>query len=164
MQKKKKECVCQYLRHVLKNSNQQWGSLRYSQFSSLRNDVLSLLTFTQILGGGLVTESCPTLVTPWILACQAPLPMGRIGRILQARILEWVPFPSSGDLPDPEIKARPPALQADSSPTWATGEYQLSHQGSPRILEWVAYPFSSGSSPPRNWTRVFCFAARLFTS
>ena len=24
--------------------------------------------------------------------------------------------------------------------------YQLSHQGSPRILEWVAYPFSKGSS------------------
>ena len=24
--------------------------------------------------------------------------------------------------------------------------YQLSHQGSPRILEWVAHPFSSGSS------------------
>ena len=30
--------------------------------------------------------------------------------------------------------------------------YQLSHKGSPRILEWVAYPFSSGSSWPRNWT------------
>ena len=28
--------------------------------------------------------------------------------------------------------------------------YQLSHQGSPRILEWVAYPFSSGSSQPRS--------------
>ena len=28
--------------------------------------------------------------------------------------------------------------------------YQLSHQGSPRILEWVAYPFSSGSSQCRN--------------
>ena len=27
--------------------------------------------------------------------------------------------------------------------------YQLSHQGSPRILKWVAYPFSSGSSQPR---------------
>ena len=25
--------------------------------------------------------------------------------------------------------------------------YQLSHKGSPRILEWVAYPFSSGSLP-----------------
>jgi len=28
--------------------------------------------------------------------------------------------------------------------------YQLSHQGSPRILEWIAYPFSRGSSQPRN--------------
>ena len=27
--------------------------------------------------------------------------------------------------------------------------YQLSHQGSPRILEWVAYPFSRGYSWPR---------------
>ena len=32
--------------------------------------------------------------------------------------------------------------------------YQLSHKGSPRILEWVAYPFPSGSSQPRNGTRV----------
>ena len=30
--------------------------------------------------------------------------------------------------------------------------YQLSHKGSPRILEWVAYPFSRGSSQPRNQT------------
>ena len=28
--------------------------------------------------------------------------------------------------------------------------YQLSYQGSPRILEWVADPFSNGSSQPRN--------------
>ena len=33
--------------------------------------------------------------------------------------------------------------------------YQLSHKGSPRILEWVAYPFSR-SSPPRDQTRVSC--------
>ena len=32
--------------------------------------------------------------------------------------------------------------------------YQLSHKGSPRILEWVVYPFSSVSSRPRNWTGV----------
>ena len=32
--------------------------------------------------------------------------------------------------------------------------YQLSHQGSPRTLEWVAYPFSSGSPQPRNRTRA----------
>ena len=41
---------------------------------------------------------------------------------------------------------------------------QLSHKGSPRILEWVAYPFSRGSSWPRNWTRVFCIAGRFFTN
>ena len=34
--------------------------------------------------------------------------------------------------------------------------YQLSHQGSPRILEWVACPFSSGSSWPKNWTGASC--------
>ena len=34
--------------------------------------------------------------------------------------------------------------------------YQLSHQGNPRILEWVAYPFSRVSSWPRNRTGVSC--------
>ena len=42
--------------------------------------------------------------------------------------------------------------------------YQLSHQGSPRILEWVAYPFSRGSSQPRKWTQVSCIAGGFFTS
>ena len=42
--------------------------------------------------------------------------------------------------------------------------YQLSHQGSPRVLEWVAYPFSSGSSWPRNQTGDSCVAGRFFPS
>ena len=41
--------------------------------------------------------------------------------------------------------------------------YQLSHKGSPRILEWVAYPFSSRSSQPRDPTGVSCIAGRFFT-
>ena len=41
--------------------------------------------------------------------------------------------------------------------------YQLSHKGIPRILEWAAYPFSSRSSQPRNWTRVSCIARGFFT-
>ena len=41
--------------------------------------------------------------------------------------------------------------------------YQLGHQESPRTLEWVAYPFSSRSSWPRNWTRVPCIAGGFFT-
>ena len=36
--------------------------------------------------------------------------------------------------------------------------YQLSHKGSPKIPERVAYPFSSGSSRPRNRTGVSCIA------
>ena len=36
--------------------------------------------------------------------------------------------------------------------------YQLSHQGSPRTLEWVAHPFSRASSQPRNRIRVSCTA------
>ena len=40
--------------------------------------------------------------------------------------------------------------------------YHLNHQGSPRILEWVAYPFSRGSSWPRNWTGVSCIADGFF--
>ena len=42
--------------------------------------------------------------------------------------------------------------------------YQLSYKGSPRILEWVAYPFSSRSSRPRNQTRVSCIAGGFFTN
>ena len=54
-------------------------------------------------------------------------PMGyRVRGILQVRILEWVAFPTSpGDLLNPGIKPRSPALQALL--------YQLSHQGSPII-------------------------------
>ena len=42
------------------------------------------------------------------------LPGSSIHGILQARILEWVPFPSPGDLPNPGIEPRSSALQADS--------------------------------------------------
>ena len=42
--------------------------------------------------------------------------------------------------------------------------YQLSHKGSPRILEWVAYPSSSRSSWPMNQTRVSCIAGEFFTN
>ena len=42
--------------------------------------------------------------------------------------------------------------------------YQLSHKGSPGLLEWVAYPFSSRSSWPRNQTRVSCIEGRFFTN
>ena len=42
--------------------------------------------------------------------------------------------------------------------------YCLSHKGSPRVLEWVVYPFSSGSSQLRSRTSVSCIAGGFFTS
>ena len=65
-----------------------------------------------------VAQSCPTLCIPMDYTVRG---------ILQARILEWVAFPFSRDLPNPGIEPRSSALQADS--------YQLSHKGSPRMLE-----------------------------
>ena len=32
-----------------------------------------------------------------------------------------------------------------------------------RIVEWVAFPFSRGSSQARDWTQVSCIAGRFFT-
>ena len=42
--------------------------------------------------------------------------------------------------------------------------YQLNHKESPRILEWVAYPFSCRSSWPRDQTGVSCIAGGFFTN
>ena len=65
-------------------------------------------------------------------------------------------FPSPGDLPNPGIKPRSPHCR------WLL--YQLSHKGSPRTLEWIAYPFSRGSSWPSNRTGVSWIAGGFFTN
>ena len=60
-------------------------------------------------GCGLVAQACPTLATPWTVACQAPLSMG----FSRQECWSGVPFPSPGNLPDPGIKLAPllsPAL------------------------------------------------------
>ena len=54
------------------------------------------------------------------------------------------------------IEPRSPALLLDL--------YQLSYTGRPRILKWVAYPFSRRSSWSRNRTRVSSIAGRFFTN
>ena len=64
-------------------------------------------------GGGLVTKSCLTLVTPWTIAHQAPLSMGFLRKEYWSRL----PLPSPGDLPDPGVEPASPALQVDSFTT-----------------------------------------------
>ena len=67
-------------------------------------------------------QSCLTLCDP--MDCS--LLSSSVRGILQARILEWVAFPSPGDLPDPEIKLCLLFSQV--------GSLLLSHRGSP--LPW----------------------------
>ena len=61
-----------------------------------------------------------------------------------------------GDLPNPGIELRSPTLQMDSLLSEPPRK--------PRILEWVAYPFSRGSSQPQNWTGISCIAREFFTN
>ena len=67
----------------------------------------------------LATQSCPTLCD--LMDCSPP--GSSVHGILQAGILEWVAIPSPGDLPDPGIKPRSPALQADSLPSVPPGRF-----------------------------------------
>ena len=100
----------------------------------------------------LVTQSCLT-ATPWTVAYQAPLSMG----IIQARILEWVSMPLLQEIF--QTQGSSPGLLH-----FRQILYYLSHQRSPWILEWAAYPFSRGSSQPRNRTGVSLIAGGFFTS
>ena len=76
--------------------------------------VMSFTRLNWLCGGYSVIKSCPTLATPWAIACQ-PLSRQEYGSGLQ--------FPSPGDYLDPGIEPAFPAWQADSLP--------LSHLGSP---------------------------------
>ena len=80
-----------------------------------------------------VTQSCLTLCDPMDYTVHG---------ILQARIQEWVAF----------LFSRESSQQGSNLglPHCSWIHYQLSHKGNLRILEWVAYPFSSGCSWPRN--------------
>ena len=75
-----------------------------------------------VVGGGLVTKLCLTLVTPWTIAWQAPLSLG----FSRQEYWSGLPCPSPGDRPNAGIEPGSPAQQADS--------YRLSHQGSPLEL------------------------------
>ena len=121
-----------------------------------------------------VTQSCPTDYT--------------VHGILQARKLEWVAFPVSRGCSQPRDRTQVSFIAGGFFTSWATREaqeywtvfptqgsnpgllhcrwilYQLSHKGSPRILDWVPYPFSGRSSLPRNWTGVSCIVGRFFTN
>ena len=62
---------------------------------------------------------CHTSLPPHGVACQAPLSMG----FSRQEYWSELPFPSSGDLPNPGIKPGFPTLLADSSPANPTSRF-----------------------------------------
>ena len=65
--------------------------------------------------------SCVRLfATPWTVAYQAPQSM--------QNYCSGLPFPSPGDLPNPGIKPRSPALQADTLPSEPPGKQEIMGQ------------------------------------
>ena len=56
--------------------------------------------------------------TPWTIAYQAHLSM----EFSREEYWSGLPFPSQGDLPDPGIECRSPALQADALPSEPPGK------------------------------------------
>ena len=66
----------------------------------------------------LVTESCSTLCNPGTVVHQTPLFMA----FSRQEYWSGLPFSSPGDLPNPGIKPRFPALQADSLPSERPGK------------------------------------------
>ena len=65
----------------------------------------------------ILTNSCPTLCDSWTVDRQAPLSM----EFSTKECWSGLPFPSPGALPNPGIKPRSPALQADSLPSEPPG-------------------------------------------
>ena len=72
----------------------------------------------------LAAQLCLTLCDPM----DGSPPGSSVHWILQARILEWLPFPPPGDLPNPGIKPSSPALQVDSLPTEPPGKPSVPSQ------------------------------------
>ena len=67
--------------------------------------------------------------TPWTVAYQAAPSMG----FSRQEYLSGLPFPSPGDLPDPGIKPRSPAFQADALNSEPPGKSQNKAQGKTSI-------------------------------
>ena len=88
-----------------------------------------------------VTQSCPILCDPMDY---------RIHGILQPEYWCGYPFPSPGDLPNPGIKARSPALQADSLPAEPQGKPTNIGVGCLSLLQWI---FPTQES---NWSLLHC--------
>ena len=91
---------------------------RLSAITLLQVEALKRKPMICVPGGGLVARLCLALASPWTVARQAPLSMG----FSRQEYWSGLPFPSPGDLSNPGIEPRSPALQADSLSTELRGK------------------------------------------
>ena len=71
--------------------------------------------------------------TPQTVAIQAPLSMG----FSRQEYWNGLPLASPGDLPDPGIELRSPALQADSLPFELRGKPNMLRSGTSVVVQWL---------------------------
>ena len=92
-----------------KNKQPSWKMCRSSKqtFLQRRHEVKAMLL-----------SRVQLFATPWTVAYQAPLSMG----FSRQEYWSELPFPSPGNLPDPGIKPRSPALQTDALPSEPPGK------------------------------------------
>ena len=115
-----------------------------------------------------VAQSCLTLCTPWTVAHQAPPSMG----FSRQEYWSGLPFPSPGDLPNPGIKPRSPALQADiltseppGKPKYAILICEGCHDKVPQVGDLSKRNFSqfwSWKSQIKVWGQLGWFLLRLW--
>ena len=88
----------------------QWSPCRDSftgSFYTLFCTFMYCFIFNMMCADGLVSKSCPTLVTPWTVCS---LPGSSVMGFSRQEYWSGLPFPSPGDLPDPGIEPRSPVL------------------------------------------------------
>ena len=81
-----------------------------SLLSKEKYEVIHIGNFNFLVSEVKFLSRVQLFATPWTVAHQAPLSMG----FSRQEYWSGLPFPSPGDLPDPGIEPRSPALEADA--------------------------------------------------
>ena len=134
-------CVCRRLSMGLHRVGHNWSNWAAAAAAYTHIHVC-------VLSHSVVSNSS----TPWTVTCQAPLSMGTF----QARNWRGLLCPPARGLPNPGIKPRSLALQADSLLAASPGKPKNTGVGSLALLQ--------GNFLTQDWPGVSCIADRFFTS
>ena len=121
-----------------------YGLFHYTKNFAVHYPVcVCMWPYTYSFGGGLVTKSYLTLVIPWTVDCQAPLSV----RFPRQEYWSGLPFPSPGNLPNPGIELKPPAMQEtwDMGSIPGSGRYPGGGHGNPLQFSCLENPMDRGA-------------------